>query len=50
MIGIQLADALDGIRIVELTMVIFGPWARQKLGDKGADVVEIETPSSVRRL
>ncbi len=35
---------LDGIRIVELTTVILGPWATQMMGDMGADIVKVETP------
>ena len=42
---------LDGIRIVDLTTVILGPWASQTLGDMGVDVIKIETPQGdVTRL
>lgn len=41
-----MAAALEGVRVLDLSRVLAGPWATMTLGDLGAEVLKVEQPGT----
>ena len=43
---VQAADALHGVRVIEMGQLIAGPFCGKTLGEFGAEVIKIEAPGA----
>ncbi|MBY5406435.1 CoA transferase [Rhizobium leguminosarum] len=44
--GLPLAAPLSGVKVLDLSRVLAGPWATMTLGDLGAEIWKVEQPGS----